>query len=105
MAAQILPATEQPAAPAAGDIVVTARRYPPIRYCLRSATGKDQLAFKTREEATAPALSWASRAQVDAWFTKEGVRFERIGAFRTLTSGQAPRRTPLLAPDARAART
>lgn len=70
-----------PSTPAVGDVIIVEIRSP-RRYILRPFKGMDQLAYDDRKDATAAALSYAAEANVNVWYSLDGVRLELVDAFR-----------------------
>ena len=68
--------------PHPGDIVVHRQVHSPAVYAMGRLDGALQCSYKTYDEAIARAIRFAGRESLDAWYTNDGQRYERIATHR-----------------------
>jgi UDP-2,3-diacylglucosamine pyrophosphatase LpxH len=69
--------------PREDDVVIREKHgNPSTVYLLGTPSAPDQFVLRTREEAVAQALAYATRQHVRAWFAKGNDDFVLLGTFR-----------------------
>ena len=69
--------------PEDGDVVVRQKRgNPSLVYCLGTPSAPEQFILRTRDEAVAQALAFATRQCVRAWFANGADELTLLGTFR-----------------------
>jgi acyl-CoA reductase-like NAD-dependent aldehyde dehydrogenase len=69
--------------PRPDDIVVHRHVHSPVVYALSRFNAAPQFSYKTYDEAIRRAIRFARREHLDAWYTNDGQRYERIAKRRS----------------------
>jgi hypothetical protein len=64
--------------PQPGDVIITRHVHSPAVYAVRMTDGEEQIQWRDYDQAVTHAVGFARKMGTDAWFTADGLTFERL---------------------------